>query len=74
MGEYIKAQKAESKIPEVDLLQALWSAIMADVDWSAKPELLEGLALNSVKVRTARLDFELPHLLRIFYVSRPTLH
>lgn len=50
MAEYVKAQQNETKIGEVDLLQAIWAAIMADVDWTAKPEQLEALALKNIKV------------------------
>jgi hypothetical protein len=50
MVEYLKAQQSETKVAEVDMLTAVWAAIMGDVDWTAKPELLEGLALKSIKV------------------------
>jgi len=54
MTEYVKGQQNETKISEVDLLQAIWAAIMADVDWTVKPEQLEALALKNIKVSCER--------------------
>jgi len=54
MTEYVKSQQNETKISEVDILQAIWAAIMADVDWTVKPEQLEALALKNIKVSGRR--------------------
>lgn len=69
MAEYVKAQQNETKVGEVDLLQAIWAAIMADVDWTAKPEQLEALALKNIKV-------SLPAIGRDFadIIDLPTCH
>lgn len=56
MAEYVKAQQNETKIGEVDLLQAIWAAIMADVDWTAKPEQLEALALKNIKTYASLME------------------
>lgn len=55
MAEYLRSQQSERQIPEVDMLQGIWTAIMTDLDWTAKPEQLEGLALKSIKVRAHHL-------------------
>jgi hypothetical protein len=59
MLEYVKGQQNETKIGEVDLLQAIWAAIMADIDWTAKPEQLEALALKNIKVSCKGIEIRL---------------
>ncbi|KAF8893353.1 armadillo-type protein [Infundibulicybe gibba] len=44
----IKARQDESPIPESELVQCIWQGLMASVDWSARPDQIEGLALREV--------------------------
>ncbi|CAA7263160.1 unnamed protein product [Cyclocybe aegerita] len=44
----IKSRQEESPIPEAELVQCLWSGLMGSVDWSARPDQIEGLALREV--------------------------
>jgi hypothetical protein len=44
----VKARQEESAIPETELVQCLWQGLMASVDWSARPDQIEGLALREV--------------------------
>ncbi|KAJ8519947.1 hypothetical protein ONZ45_g3170 [Pleurotus djamor] len=44
----VKAKQAESPLPETELIQCLWQGLMASVDWSARPDQIEGLALREV--------------------------
>lgn len=46
----IKARQDESPIPEIELIQCIWSGLMGSVDWSARPDQIEGLALREVTV------------------------
>ncbi|KAJ7188262.1 hypothetical protein C8R46DRAFT_1054165 [Mycena filopes] len=45
---HIKARQDESPIPESELVQCIWQGLMASVDWSARPDQIEGLALREV--------------------------
>jgi len=44
----IKLRQEESPIPESELVQCIWSGLMLNVDWSARPDQIEGLALREV--------------------------
>ncbi|QRV93838.1 hypothetical protein RhiJN_21856 [Ceratobasidium sp. AG-Ba] len=44
----IKEHQTRSGIPETELVQVIWQGLMASVDWSARPDQLEGLALREV--------------------------
>ncbi|KAJ6499298.1 hypothetical protein C8R45DRAFT_981893 [Mycena sanguinolenta] len=52
----IKAHQEESPIPEAELVQCIWSGLMASVDWSARPDQIEGLALREVSKYTPVLQ------------------
>lgn len=41
----------ERPLPEAELVGSLWQGLMAQVDWSARPDQIEGLALREVSVR-----------------------
>ena len=41
----------ERPLPESELVASLWQGLMAQVDWSARPDQIEGLALREVSVR-----------------------
>lgn len=53
MVSFVKETQEEQPIPEVDLVPAIWSALMATVDWGTRPDQIEALALREVAVRTA---------------------
>ncbi|KAL4074069.1 hypothetical protein V8B97DRAFT_1937959 [Scleroderma yunnanense] len=38
----------ENPLPDTDLIQCLWQGLIATVDWSARPDQIEGLALREV--------------------------
>ncbi|KAJ7770241.1 hypothetical protein DFH07DRAFT_806241 [Mycena maculata] len=44
----IKARQEETPIPESELVQCIWQGLMASVDWSARPDQIENLALREV--------------------------
>jgi hypothetical protein len=46
----IKNRQDENPIPEADLIQCIWQGCMSNVDWSARPDQIEGLALREVGV------------------------
>jgi hypothetical protein len=50
MLEYLKARQSETKVGELDMIQAIWLAIMDSVDWTAKPELLDSLVVKQANV------------------------
>lgn len=47
----VRAVVEERPLPEADLVASLWHGLMAQVDWSARPDQIEGLALREVSVR-----------------------
>jgi hypothetical protein len=51
MVAVVKAQQEELKLSEPELVQCIWLGLMATVDWSARPDQIEGLALREVTVR-----------------------
>lgn len=46
----IQSQQEEQPLPETELVQCIWQGLMASVDWSARPDQIEGLALREVGV------------------------
>ncbi|KAJ7647333.1 hypothetical protein FB45DRAFT_893130 [Roridomyces roridus] len=54
--EAIKTRQEESPIPESELIQCIWQGLMASVDWSARPDQIEGLALREVGKYTSVLQ------------------
>ncbi|KAJ2922739.1 hypothetical protein H1R20_g14351, partial [Candolleomyces eurysporus] len=44
----IKAILEETPLPESELIQCIWQGLMASVDWSTRPDQIEGLALREV--------------------------
>ncbi|KAF8658314.1 hypothetical protein AX16_002083 [Volvariella volvacea WC 439] len=44
----IKNHQEESPLPEVELVQCIWQGLMSSVDWSTRPDQIEGLALREV--------------------------
>jgi len=45
---FIKGEQEERPLPEVELAQCIWQGLMASVDWSARPDQIEALALREV--------------------------
>ncbi len=48
----VHAVVEERPLPEAELVTSLWQGLMAQVDWSARPDQIEGLALREVSVRS----------------------
>ncbi|KAG1751457.1 uncharacterized protein EDB91DRAFT_1105675 [Suillus paluster] len=44
----IQTKLEEQQLPETELIQSIWQGLMASVDWSARPDQIEGLALREV--------------------------
>ncbi|KAF8608924.1 ARM repeat-containing protein [Ceratobasidium sp. AG-I] len=44
----IREHQSRSAIPEAELVQVIWQGLMASVDWSARADQIEGLALREV--------------------------
>jgi hypothetical protein len=43
--------QAESPLPEIDLVQAIWQGFISSVDWnSARPDQIDGLAIKELTV------------------------
>jgi 2-keto-4-pentenoate hydratase/2-oxohepta-3-ene-1,7-dioic acid hydratase in catechol pathway len=62
----IKARQEETPIPESELVQCIWQGLMASVDWSARPDQIEGLALREVGVRASPVPTGPPAVPLIF--------
>jgi len=46
----IRARQDENPISDADLIQCIWQGCMSNVDWSARADQIEGLALREVGV------------------------
>jgi len=44
----IKLKQEEKPLPDTDLVRCVWTGLMASVEWSARPDQHEGLALKEV--------------------------
>ncbi|KIK67430.1 hypothetical protein GYMLUDRAFT_156847 [Collybiopsis luxurians FD-317 M1] len=44
----VKAQQETNPIPDPELIACLWQGLISSVDWSARPDQIEGLALREV--------------------------
>jgi len=51
----IRTRQEESNIPESELILCIWQGLMGSVDWSARPDQIEGLALREVTVSNSSL-------------------
>lgn len=51
----IREHQSRSAIPEAELVQVIWQGLMASVDWSARADQIEGLALREVSVSSFRV-------------------
>jgi len=48
--EYLKQSQAENPLPEPELVQCIWNALMTAVDWTtARPDQVEAMVLKEVK-------------------------
>ncbi|KDQ21514.1 hypothetical protein BOTBODRAFT_205413 [Botryobasidium botryosum FD-172 SS1] len=52
----VQAQQAEQPLPDADLVGSIWQGLMGSVDWSARPDQIEGLALREVTKYTSILE------------------
>jgi hypothetical protein len=50
MVSVIQTQQEELKLPEPELVQCVWQGLMATIDWSARPDQIEGLAMREITV------------------------
>ena len=48
----IKATLEETPLPDSEVISCIWQSLMSSVDWSTRPDQIEGLALREVTVRT----------------------
>ena len=55
----IQAKQEEHPLPEAELMQCIWTGLINSVEWSARPDQHEGLAVKEVTVRMP-LPFRLP--------------
>ena len=46
----VKARQEETPVPETELVHCIWHGLMSSVDWGARPDQIEGLALREVGV------------------------
>lgn len=46
----VRSRQDENPIPEAELIQCIWQGCMSNVDWGARPDQIEGLALREVGV------------------------
>ncbi|KAF9268851.1 ARM repeat-containing protein [Marasmius fiardii PR-910] len=44
----IKSQQESNPIPETELILCIWQGLMSSVDWNARPDQIEGLAVREV--------------------------
>ncbi|KIK96657.1 hypothetical protein PAXRUDRAFT_825714 [Paxillus rubicundulus Ve08.2h10] len=44
----VHSKLEEQPLPDIELIQCTWQGLMASVDWSARPDQIEGLALREV--------------------------
>lgn len=50
MTAAIKARQEEQPLPENELIQCIWQGLIASVEWSARPDQHEAMALKEVSV------------------------
>lgn len=46
----IQAKQEEHPLPETELMQCIWTGLINSVEWSARPDQHEGLAVKEVTV------------------------
>ncbi|KAI3619067.1 eukaryotic translation initiation factor 5c [Moniliophthora roreri] len=44
----IKAQQETNPVPDTELILCIWQGLMSSVDWNARPDQIEGLAIREV--------------------------
>lgn len=47
----IKSKQEEQPLPDVELIQCLWQALISSIEWSARQDQNEALALREISVR-----------------------
>jgi len=46
--EFIQDQQARAALPTDELVQCIWQGLMASIDWSARPDQIEALAVREI--------------------------
>ena len=59
----------ERPLPEAELVASLWQGLMAQVDWSARPDQIEGLALREVSVRCPTPTYHINQHLTVHHLD-----
>ncbi len=54
--EFVKARQADVALPEVDLIQYIWTALMESVDWTVKPDQIEAFVLRDIVAQAPVLE------------------
>ena len=65
----IKSRQEERSLPETELIQCIWQGLILSVDWSARQDQNEALAIREITVRYASF-----HSHRYLIVFSPELH
>jgi hypothetical protein len=60
-------------LPEAELVQCIWQGLMASVDWSARPDQIENLALREVGVSRRPTLFQVAELSHLWVHARHLL-
>ncbi|KAI5453696.1 hypothetical protein NCC49_005515 [Naganishia albida] len=56
MLEYLKTKQAETKVGDLDMINAIWLAIMDSIDWNAKPDQLDAIVVKHVNAFAGLLE------------------
>jgi hypothetical protein len=60
--DFIKEQQATTALPEAELIQCIWQGIMNSIDWSARPDQIDALAVREITVRGRVTETSSPSL------------
>ncbi|EPQ57028.1 ARM repeat-containing protein [Gloeophyllum trabeum ATCC 11539] len=45
---FIKSKQAKRALPETELISCIWQGITSSIDWAARPDQIEGLAVREI--------------------------
>ena len=65
----IKSRQEERPLPETELIQCIWQGLILSVDWSARQDQNEALAIREITLRYASF-----HSHRYLILFSPELH
>lgn len=54
----LKSKQAESPLPEAELVGCIWQGLVSSIDWSARQDQNEALAIREIGVRPSVLDVQ----------------